>query len=194
MAGAEGDALVEVGAIAGEDDAAGGWERAGLEGRAEGGGGLAGEEGDFEGALDVARVAEIDGGGGGGVEVEETGDGGIGREGVDFVAEGLVGWGERGEGVGEGLEVKPAAAGDDGGVAAGEDVGDDWGGEGGEAAGVHGGAEGDGAVEVVWGGCEVGGVGLGGEDGEPGEELEGVGADDFAADGGGETGGGGAFA
>ena len=142
----------------------------------------------------MARVAEIDGGGRGGVEVEETGDGGFGREGVDFGAEGWVGGWEWGEGVGEGFEVEPAAAGDDGRVAAGEDVGDDWGGEGGEAAGVHGGAEGDGAGEVVGGGGEVSGVGLGGKDGEPGEELEGVGADDFAADGGGETGGGGAFA
>jgi hypothetical protein len=35
---------------------------------------LAGEEGDFEGALDVARVAKIDGGGGGGVEGVEVRD------------------------------------------------------------------------------------------------------------------------
>jgi hypothetical protein len=115
------DALMEDVAGPGEAEAVeGGWGTGG--GGAEGGLGLAGEEADFEGALDVAGVLEGDVFGGSGVEGEKLGDFFFEGEGGEMEAKIRVAWGEGIEAVGEGFEVEAGATDDDGETAAGGDV------------------------------------------------------------------------
>jgi tetratricopeptide (TPR) repeat protein len=163
------------GAVAGE----------GVEALGEGvGGGLAGEEADFEGAEGFVAVVGVDAGGGGGVEAGEEAveAGALGEAG----AEGGGGGGAWGEAAEEGAEVETGAAAEDGEAAAGGDGGQEGLDGAGEVAGGEGLVGGAEVEEVVRGGLAVGGGEFGGADVEAGEDLKGVGVEDFAVEAAGE--------
>lgn len=85
-----------------------------VEGLAELGNGLAAEDADLEGALHVAGVVSIDGGGGGGVEGGEAFVEFVEGKSVEFFAESFVAGGEVGGAVGEEFDVEAGATDDDG--------------------------------------------------------------------------------